>query len=55
MKCPECESEYIEVDTQSDMIGKRTLLFGDFSCIDCGHTWSNEPDWDSMKGGPDYE
>lgn len=26
-----------------------------YKCLDCGEITSDEPDWDNMKGGYDYE
>lgn len=26
-----------------------------YECTECGHIESDEPDWDSMKGGHDYD
>ena len=47
-KCPECGSESIEIFDSGDN-------WEVYKCLDCGYKWGNEPDPDSMKGGPDYE
>ena len=40
-----------------DICGEIMQLITDFDyeCPFCGYTCNTEPDYDSMKGGPDYD
>jgi len=48
IECPECGCEMI-VENESSWINCKC------ENSDCGHATTNEPDWDTMKGGKDYE
>ena len=48
--CPECGKElYAEEE------GDGVYVWNEYYCPDHGLISSDEPDWDSMKGGHDYE
>jgi len=51
LECPECGSALIN----SEISGSGKYEWWEHECLVCGYKWSEEPDWDSMKGGPDYE
>ena len=42
-ECPECDSLMDKTDTY------------EWECPECGFKLNIEPDWDSMKGGHDYD
>lgn len=51
-ECENCGCE-VEEDIQRD--GKHTWSAFECSNPNCNNQWSNEPDWDTMKGGKDYD
>ena len=48
--CPECGKE-LYAEQEGD--GKHT--WNEYYCPDCGLQSSDEPDWDSLKGGHDHD
>lgn len=51
--CKGAELEYVDGGTV--LIGKRSIGWTEYICPVCGETFSNEPDWDSLPGGKNYE
>lgn len=50
-ECPECGSEMELFDYGYSKYGN----WKHYRCLECGNEESNEPDWDDMPGGWDYE
>lgn len=50
MECPDCLSEMIE---SCEII--QGYDYYSWECPECGRVITQEPDWDNLKGGKDYE
>lgn len=50
--CEECESENIEL---FDLGTYKRHYWYSWKCNDCGHYTSNEPDYDNLPGGKDWD
>lgn len=54
MDCPKCfSSDTVIIDDSSELVGRRTVVFHYYECLECEFNFSDEPDWDSMPGGHD--
>ena len=49
--CPKCGSN--DIDTESHNFNHLNWAYR--WCNTCGYEWDDEPDFDPMKGGPDYD
>jgi len=50
----ECDECGCEMESEEDSHGKHSWTNFNCSNPNCSNGWSNEPDWDSMPGGHDY-
>ncbi len=55
MKCPECGGNLWDKEIIPISYKNKLLEISVWTCLYCGHTEEVEPDWDSMKNGPDHE
>ena len=53
MKCPYCKQPTEMIPVNDDIMDG--YLVTEYECPECGERETDEPDWDSMKGGKDYD
>ncbi len=53
-ECPKC-GEDMEMISFPKSYTNTPLYISKWVCKECGFIEEVEPDWDSMKGGPDHE
>lgn len=54
-ECPECDGELELFDCGKFKIYDRCEQWEHWKCKNCDYEWSDEPDYDLMKGGIDYK
>ena len=53
MTCPYCEEQTEMIPVDDFFIDHYLITV--YECLICGERETDEPDWDSMKGGKDYD
>jgi C4-type Zn-finger protein len=54
--CPQCNAKGALIKIRVPIVIRGKHLYESvWECQECGYTEDVEPDWDSIKGGPDHE